>query len=162
VKRSTGLAASALFLVCSVSPVAWQAQSGPGPTRLLRDGIYTSAQMTRGQSLYNQHCASCHMRDLLGNATDPPDQPPNGSFTGTRGGSPPLRGAQFVSNWNGLLLKDLYFRIRVSMPQGSPGSLTRQENADILAFILGQNAYPAGTQELPPTEASLDDIRFVP
>ena len=154
-------ATSVLIVVGSMSLVASQVQPAPTHTRSLGDGVYTSAQMKRGESLYNQYCASCHMLDLLGNPTNPPGQPASVRFTGVPSGSPPLRGAQFVSNWTGLTLKDLFFRIRVSMPQNAPGSLSRQQNADILAFILAENTYPAGVQELQPADAPLEEIRIL-
>ena len=101
------------------------------------------------------------MPDLLGNPTHPPGPPPTGTFTGVRSGSPPLRGAQFVANWTGLTLSDLFTRNRVSMPQEAPGSLSRQQNADILAYILSQNGYPAGQTELPRDDAPLAEFRIV-
>ena len=50
--------------------------------------------------------------------------------------APGLAGGEFTSNWNDLSVGDLYERIRVSMPQSAPGSLTRQQNSDILAYVL--------------------------
>ncbi len=114
-----------------------------------------------GEKVFKRYCASCHMPDLLGNSTNPPDQPPRPDFIGRRSVSPALRGAEFVANWTGLTLNDLFSRIRVSMPQGSPGSLSRQRNAEILAFILSENGYPAGTQDLPFGDPQLADIRVV-
>ena len=128
-KASAGLSAAVLFVVGTTSLAAWHTQTAPPTSRTLRDGIYTSTQSNRGASLYNQYCASCHMPDLLGNPTNPLGQPATATFTGVRSGSPPLRGAQFISNWTGLTLKDLFTRNRVSMPQGTPGSLSRQQNA---------------------------------
>jgi len=42
----------------------------------------------------------------------------------------------------------LFDRVRLSMPQDKPGSLTRQQVADLLAFILRANKFPAGKDEL--------------
>ena len=47
--------------------------------------------------------------------------------------APPLAGGAFNANWNGLSLGDLVERIRISMPQNSPNSLSRQQYVDILA-----------------------------
>jgi hypothetical protein len=47
------------------------------------------------------------------------------------------------------------------MPQDEPGRLSRQQNADILAFILSVNKLPAGKMELDHQSERLDPIRFV-
>jgi mono/diheme cytochrome c family protein len=145
-----------------VSVIAAQTEPAPAPTASVWDGVYTAGQAKRGEPLYTTHCASCHMPDLLGNPTFPLGQPPAPRFTGIAAGSPSLRGSQFVSNWTGLTVKDVFERMRVSMPQNAPGTLSRQMNADILAFILFENGYPSGLQELPTTDAPLHDITIGP
>ncbi|SPE34254.1 Cytochrome c, class I (fragment) [Candidatus Sulfopaludibacter sp. SbA3] len=65
-----------------------------------------------------------------------------------------------MSNWSGLTLGELFERIRVSMPEGRPGSLTRQQNADILAYMLSFNQFPAGQTELQKDTELLKQIRF--
>jgi cytochrome c len=109
------------------------------------DGVYTDDQAKRGQPLYNRHCASCHGEQLTGGED-----------------SPPLTGAAFLANWNGLTVGDLFERIRVSMPQDRPGRLTRQQNADILAFVLSANQFPPGKTELGTDTERLKQIRFEP
>jgi S-disulfanyl-L-cysteine oxidoreductase SoxD len=106
-------------------------------------GVYTDEQAKRGQPLYSKYCASCHGQQLTGGED-----------------SPPLTGGAFVANWNGLTVGDLFERIRVSMPQDRPGRLTRQQNADILAYVLAVNQFPAGQTELPTETERLKQIRF--
>ena len=65
-----------------------------------------------------------------------------------------------MSNWTGLTVADLFDRIRLSMPQNAPGSLTRQENADVLAFILSSNKFPAGKAELDKDSEPLKQIKL--
>ena len=48
------------------------------------------------------------------------------------------------------------------MPQNRPGRLTRQQNADILAYLLSANQFPAGQTELPTETERLKQIRFEP
>src|SRR6266542_3051859 len=96
------------------------------------DGVYTEDQAKRGEGLYSQYCASCHGPDLAGGEM-----------------APGLTGGEFSSNWNDLSLGELFERMRISMPQNSPGSLSRQQDADILAFVLFKSNFPAGTVELP-------------
>ena len=107
------------------------------------DGVYTEEQAGRGQALYNKHCASCHADTLTGGEM-----------------SPPLAGGEFLSNWNGLTLGDLFERIRTTMPQNNAGKLSREVNADILAYILSVNKFPAGKAELPHQTEFLKEIRI--
>jgi mono/diheme cytochrome c family protein len=105
------------------------------------DGVYTSDQAKRGQALYNQHCAHCHGDTLAGGEM-----------------APPLAGGNFLSNWNGLSVGALFERTRISMPQDKPGKLSREVNADIMAYLLSMNQFPAGQAELPKATEVLNDI----
>ena len=121
-----------------------QAQAAQSPeTRSVWDGVYTEEQAKRGEELYRKECASCHGDTLIGG-----------------GGSAPLTGGTFLSNWNGLTVGDLFDRIRKTMPQGSPGKLTKQQDADILAYLLNFNKFPAGRMELQKQVEFLKEIRF--
>jgi S-disulfanyl-L-cysteine oxidoreductase SoxD len=108
------------------------------------DGVYTEAQAKRGEGLYGQYCASCHGPDLAGGEM-----------------APGLTGGEFTSNWNDLSLGDLYERIRISMPQNAPGSLSRQQNSDILAYVLSKMNMPVGTTELSTSTDELKGIKFM-
>jgi cytochrome c len=107
------------------------------------DGVYTDDQAKRGEGFYGKECASCHGAELTGGES-----------------APPLAGDSFFANWNGLTLGDLFERMRVSMPQNAPGSLSRQQNADILAFILKVNQFPVGKAELDRQTDILKTIKF--
>lgn len=74
--------------------------------------------------------------------------------------TPALVGGGFTSNWNDLTLGDLSERIRLTMPLDRPGTLSRQENADVIAFVLRANAWPAGARELPSDLGALKEIRI--
>ena len=95
------------------------------------DGVYTKEQAKRGETLYAQHCSSCHGPDLSGN-----DE------------AAPLTGANFLSNWDGLTVGDLSERVRISMPPNKTGKLSRQEIVDILSYVLSVNTFPSGKSEL--------------
>jgi S-disulfanyl-L-cysteine oxidoreductase SoxD len=114
----------------------WQARS-------VWDGAYTEDQAKRGEALYRKNCSACHGSMLTGGET-----------------ASPLTGATFYSNWNGLGLDELFERIRRSMPQDKPGKLSRQVNADILAYVLSFNKFPPGKTELPAQSEFLKQIRF--
>jgi mono/diheme cytochrome c family protein len=96
------------------------------------DGVYTEDQAKRGSEVYMTECASCHQADLAGD-----------------GFAPSLSGPEFASAWNGLSVGDLLERTRVSMPPTDPGALSVAAKADIIAFLLKANRFPAGTAELP-------------
>src|SRR5471032_561528 len=113
------------------------------PTKSVLDGVYTEAQATRGRGLYSTECASCHGPELSGGEM-----------------APPLVGGEFNSGWDGLTVGDLFERIRISMPQNAPGSLSGQQNADILSFVLSANKFPAGATELPKEAGILKQIKF--
>jgi S-disulfanyl-L-cysteine oxidoreductase SoxD len=108
------------------------------------DGVYSSAQAGRGEKLYAENCASCH-GDTLGGVEM----------------APPLAGDVFNSNWEGVPLSDLLERMRISMPLNKPGSLSRAQNADILAHMLRIGNFPAGDGELDGQVATLSQIKFL-
>ncbi len=107
------------------------------------DGVYTQAQSDRGRALYGMQCSSCHGTTLEGT-----------------GQAPPLAGADFKGDWNGQTADDLFEKMQTSMPADQPGKLTRAQNADILAFLLNSNGFPAGQTELSTDAAVLAKIRF--
>ena len=123
--------------------VAIAASAGAQTAPSIWDGVYTEAQAARGADGFAGHCASCH-----------------GAGLGGTGEAPALAGAHFLSDFDGLTLGDLFDRIRTSMPQDNPGSLTREQYADILAYILKANAVPAGTRELDRRSEYLKAIGF--
>ena len=75
--------------------------------------------------------------------------------------SPALAGAAFMASWNDLTLGDLFERIRISMPADRPGTLSRQQMADVIAFLLRSNQFPAGSAELPIETPALRAMKFV-
>jgi hypothetical protein len=48
------------------------------------------------------------------------------------------------------------------MPQDKPGSLSRQQTTDIVAYVLGFNKAPAGQTDLPSDAELLKAIKIVP
>ena len=62
-----------------------------------------------------------------------------------------FKGKDFASAWADKPLTDLHTAVK-SMPMDNPGSLKPEEYADILAYFLSINGYPAGETELAGTE----------
>jgi mono/diheme cytochrome c family protein len=128
--------AAALFLASA-------AVAAQETTSSALDGVYTLAQALQGAEAFAQHCAVCH-----------------GASLGGVGEAPALIGAQFISDFNGLTLGDLFERIRTTMPMNNPGGLSRDQYSDILAFVLKSNGFPAGPRELYKRSEYLNVIRF--
>ncbi|MEE2777622.1 MAG: c-type cytochrome [Acidobacteriota bacterium] len=93
--------------------------------------------------MYEANCTECHGPELEG---------------GEMGS--PLAGSDFMWAWNELTVGDLYERLRVSMPEAAPRSMTNQEKADVLAYILAANEIPPGDLELAPKTTALKPIAF--
>jgi hypothetical protein len=53
-----------------------------------------------------------------------------------------------MSRWTGKSVGDLFDLIRLTMPDDDPGSLAREEYADLVAFILAVNKFPTGDVEI--------------
>jgi mono/diheme cytochrome c family protein len=107
------------------------------------DGVYTDEQAKRGEGVYYQRCGACHGPSLEG-----------GDMT------PALVGGVFTSTWNDLPLSDLFERIRITMPLNQPSTLSRQQTADVTAFLLKSNKWPAGQAELPREIEPLKEIQI--
>src|SRR6266550_2806320 len=109
------------FAACSIAATS----------RSVWDGVYTKAQAGRGQARYRQDCAKCHGENLMGAEE-----------------APALVGDDFLQTWNGRTAGDLFELMRETMPSEDPGSLARREYADILAYLMSANWFPAGDKEL--------------
>ena len=55
---------------------------------------------------------------------------------------------------------DLFDRVRISMPPTSPGSVSAEAKADIIAHVLKANKYPAGQTELAGPADALRQIKM--
>jgi cytochrome c5 len=109
------------------------------------DSVFSLAQAGRGESTYRATCSNCH-GDSLAGIND----------------APALTGAQFHKTWDGNALSSLFNRVSNDMPSDNPGSLTKPQVAEVLAFLLKFNGYPAGKIDLPASPDSLSQIRFLP
>lgn len=143
------LASALAAITLCAGNIPLNAQSGAS----VWDGIYTSDQAQRGQALYQQQCAACHGDNLEGDAQTDRAKRLNRAL-------PPLSGDGFKGNWNGRPLSDLFDKIRNTMPWDDPGKLSLKQNADILAYVLKANQFPAGSKELPSEPDALADITF--
>jgi S-disulfanyl-L-cysteine oxidoreductase SoxD len=110
--------------------------------RTVHDGVYSKAQAERGQVAYTQECATCHGDAMKG------------------GEAPELIGPEFVGRWKSNTVGALFQFIRKTMPSDNPGHLTTGEYAELTAFLLSSNGFPAGEKDLEDKVEVLNDIHF--
>jgi mono/diheme cytochrome c family protein len=127
----------ALFLLFSAACVIAAA------SRSVWDGVYTKEQAGRGKDAYTQECMKCHAENLLGGED-----------------APALAGADFLRRWNTKPVGALFESIRKTMPSDDPGSLSTRQCADIVAYVLSMNEFPAGQKELENEAGPLNEIRI--
>jgi len=108
------------------------------------DGVGTDAQVKRGADVYAMQCSTCHDAQLAGSGT-----------------APALAGTDFMANWKDENVASLFERIRATMPADNPGSLKREQAADIVAFILNFNKFPLAAADLPSDSDSLKTIKII-
>jgi mono/diheme cytochrome c family protein len=100
-------------------------------TRSVNEGVYTADQAKKGEGLYKEQCAACHGDNLEGS-----------------GPMPPLAGKDFLANWGGKTVGDLYEKTQTTMPATAPGTLSPEQTADILAYMFSKDNYPTGSAAL--------------
>jgi mono/diheme cytochrome c family protein len=128
-----------LLLVASLS------MAQDKPARSVWDGIYSDAQAARGETAYAQACSGCHGKKLEGRAQNPP-----------------LAGSEFLANWNGVTVGDLFDKMQSTMPADRPGKLSMEQNAEILAYMLKFNKFPPGEKDVPGSVEVLKGVRIEP
>ena len=133
------VAAMAALAGLTIAAASLTAQQKP---KTLGDGVYSADQAQRGKAGFDGVCARCHGAQL----------------TGSQGNGPTLKGAPFLAHWDKDTLGSLWVKIRDTMPQGTPGTLTDEVKIQILAYVLQQNGFPAGPAELPGDVNALEDI----
>lgn len=72
--------------------------------------------------MFEGRCATCHAA---------------GDFTG-----------RYLAPWAGQTTDKLFEIIRATMPQDEPGGLSREQYADLLAFMFSRNGFAAGEREM--------------
>lgn len=103
--------------------------------RTTMDGVYTAAQATKGSDIFAQFCRSCHTPTVH-------------------------TGAPFRAKWFGHSVAELFGYIRREMPKNEPGSMSDEEYALALAYLLRMNGMPSGSAPLASDSASLHRIRL--
>ena len=92
--------------------------------------LYTAAQATAGMGKFIGNCAVCHGAKLQGMA------------------GPSLKGPNFASAKANFSISDVFTIVSQNMPATNPGSLEQGDYVEIMAYLLQQNGYPAGSSAL--------------
>ena len=122
-----------LVLGATFTVALWASHASGQPAA----GPFTSAQAQDGQAAYARNCAGCH----------------------DSGEAPLLEGAGFLKNWGKRTTRELYSRVKETMPLSNPGSLTDETVASIVAHLLKNNGAHAGSAlYTPATTVAIKDI----
>jgi mono/diheme cytochrome c family protein len=121
--------------VLGISSIGAAQKTPPPKAATTSTGVYTSGQASRGEQTYMSICVACH---------------PAGTYTT----------AAFREKWHGAPLADLFGLVSHTMPKNEPGSLTPEEYADVVAYLLKINGAPTGKRELPADDKVLKKIRI--
>jgi alcohol dehydrogenase (cytochrome c) len=119
-----------------VAAPAERANTTPVAAAPTTTGMYTNAQALRGEQRFQQACSTCHSIE-------------------EQAGS--LR-----ARWASGTLADLFKVMMTTMPQNTPGSLTPDDYASIVALYLRQSGHAPGATELPSDPAQLAQMRISP
>src|SRR4030095_7230367 len=129
------------WCLCIFFPAVASAQQNT--PKKIWDGVFNAEQARRGKAEFDQTCSRCHNLALIGSE---------------RG--PAIKGSHFLSHWEKDTLAGLFTKIRDTMPEGGPGTLNENVKIDILTYILQQNGFPEGKNELKNDISALEDIRM--
>ena len=101
--------------------------------KTVNDGVFTEAQVSAGQVVYDSNCKTCHnmrfYRDTL-------------------------------KSWTNQPLLYLWESIMGTMPADNPGSLMLDDYTHVIAYILSENGFPAGETKLDP-DNGMDQIHIL-
>lgn len=109
-------------------------------------GHYTTSQAEAGKAVFDTKCAICHGDHLQG------------------GVGPALSGEQFlsVSQFQQITAEYYYHFISTHMPLNDPGSLSKTQYLNIMAYMLEVNGYSAGQHALTDNKEELQTIKIEP
>jgi mono/diheme cytochrome c family protein len=125
------LAFLASTLVLSTA-VALRATYATQP-RTTNDGIYTKAQADGAKAQFDKICAECHAFTVAAKK---------------KAEDLPLGDDPFFRNWEGKTIDELVSVIVLTMPNDGSAVVDEPEALNLMAFVLQQNGFPAGTAPL--------------
>ena len=127
----------------SVTPSASSPQQAEGTP----PALYTRAQAEAGRTIYMEQCVTCHGANLHGVA------------------APAVAGTEFLkaAKENDWTLEVIRYLVFTMMPLNAGGSLQPEQYADLMAFLLASNCYPAGSAPFPEADQpGFADVQLKP
>lgn len=97
------------------------------------DGVYTRAQADGAKAQFDKICADCH---------------PFTEAAKKRAKDVPLGDEPFFTNWEGRSLEELMTTIALTMPNDGSAVVSDEEAANLVAYVLQRNGFPAGEKPL--------------
>src|SRR5262245_30239119 len=113
-------------------------RGGADPIMRIWTGVYAEAQAERGKTSFAVYCSTCHKADLSGGAN----------------GSPAIAGPRFLAAWELETLARLFQTVKEQAARANAGAISDAATADVLAYVLKGNGFPAG--RTPATTLSTD------
>ena len=108
-----------------------QAVAGAQPTESVRQARYSREQAQAGLAVYGKACSECHLESLRG-----------------RFEAPELAGPNFLAQWADVAVSELLSYVRETMPVAEPASLSDEEYAAVVAYMLRENGVPPSAVQL--------------
>jgi len=98
--------------------------------------LYTKSQAEQGKQIFATKCVACHGTDLQGTA------------------GPSVAGSDFLNTaqHNGWTLSIIRYIVFELMPRNAPASLSPDENARVMAYLLASDCYPPGSTPFPASD----------
>ena len=149
-RQLTGLvsACAGIWVFCVAYAAGSQSpgvgESGSPQNQTIWSGVYSEAQAYRGEKVADTTCIGCHGPKLDGGDS-----------------GPKLVGEDFLANWSSQPMGVMFDWIREAMPAEAPGTMSRDETAAVVAYILKLNKIPAGKQDLSTDPEALRRISIV-
>ena len=102
-------------------------------TKSVNDGVYSADQAARGDAAFKSKCSGCHYISQFS-------------------------GDDLYKEWAGKPLSELFSLMRETMPEDNPGTLDAQTYADVIAYFLQVNKFPAASTDLVGTDEVMRGI----
>ncbi len=124
-----------LALASLLAPIRLVGQDSGATTSSTLDSVFSATQAQKGAQTYKKNCTTCHAPS---------------AYTGLA----------FRRVWSGRSIYDFFDLIRTTMPDDNPGKLSRDQYAEIMAYLLKLNGLPEGEKDLPSDDELLKQIRI--
>ena len=134
-ERSLVATIAAILLATGTSASHAQDSSAAAASVSTLSGVYSKDQASRGEKTYEAKCTACHAPSVH-------------------------TGEAFTRAWETRTAYDLFELIRTTMPNDDPGSLSREQYGEIVAYLFKLNDFPAGRRPLPTENEGLKQVKI--